>query len=110
MSEPRYYRGGKEVTREEFLQGSAGLEEIFASGETGMGQSSAGWPMVSNSMAVHPSQRAEAIEQARRLGVPTDFNDRGQPVLRDPMHRKRLASALKFQDLSENNISRIERD
>lgn len=110
MSEPRYYRGGKEVTREEFLQGAAGLEEIFASGETGLGQAPAGWPMVSSSMGVHPKQRAEAIAQAKRLGVPTDFNEKGQAVLRDPMHRKRLARALGFQDLSENNISRMERD
>lgn len=110
MAEPRYYRGGKEVTREEFLQGSAGLEEIFASGETGMGQTPAGWPMVSNSLGVHPKQRKEAIDQAARLGVPTEFNERGQAVLRDPMHRKRLTRALGFQDLSENNISRIERD
>lgn len=110
MSEPRYYRGGKEVTREEWLEGSAGLEEIFASGQTGLGQTPAGWPMLSDSMGVHPLQRQEAIDQARSLGVPTDFNERGQAVLRDPMHRKRLARALGFQDLSENNISRMERD
>ena len=107
----KYLRNGREVSRQEFLSGSeCNLEELLRDRQTLCGQSSEGWPMVSDSMAVHPLQAKEAHEQARALGVPTEFNGRGQPVLTDPGHRLRLAKALGFSDLTEHNITRMERD
>lgn len=106
----KYVLNGREVSREEWLRNAKGIDEVLASGVTGLGQSSAGWPMRSVSCGVHPSQREQAIEDARRRGVPTDFDERGRAIFTDPGHRKRYARAIGFQDLSENNISRIERD
>lgn len=77
-------------------------------GEPLVGQSSAGWPRVSDSMAVHPKQAKEAYEQSVRLGVPTEFLPTGQPVITDPGHQRRYAKALGYVDLCErNNTSHV---
>ncbi len=106
----KYLINGKEVTQEEFLRDNK-LDELL-SGEpvqTLLGQSSKGWPRVSDSLAVHPRQAKEAFEQARALGVPTEFNRKGQPIITDPGHQKKLARALGVVDLTErNNTSRVE--
>lgn len=47
------------------------------------------WPMVSEAMAVHPDQRAEAMKSASEKGVPTDFDSLGRPVFTSAQHRKR---------------------
>lgn len=48
------------------------------------------WPIRSEALAVHPSQRAEAEERARRCGVPTSYDPAGRPILTGPEHRRRL--------------------
>lgn len=55
------------------------------------GQLPSCWPMVSDSMMVHPDQIPEAYEHAKSVGVPTDFTKQGQPILRDPAHRREYA-------------------
>lgn len=61
-------------------------------------QGTAGWPMTSESMAVQPWQVADAAAQARALGVPTNYDKHGRPILESPRHRKRYAEAHGFYD------------
>jgi sugar/nucleoside kinase (ribokinase family) len=102
----KYVLNGVEVTREEWLKDSKADELLSGEGvNTLVAQSSAGWPKTSDSMAVHPSQAKEAYEQARKLGVPTEFRPDGRPVLTDPGHQKKLARALGMVDLGERTIT-----
>lgn len=83
------------------------LDQFYKAMHAGRGRSSGiigtnaggrAYPIMSEALAVHPSQREEAIAEAKRLGVPTEFTTRGEPVLTDPGHRKRYARALGFHD------------
>ena len=104
-------QNGQKVTEKEFLKGTEGnLGRLFRDGTDLCGQHSTGWPFFSNSMAVHPAQVKEAVEQARAKGVATEFNEKGQPKITDPGHRLKLAKALGMVDLTSHEITRVERD
>lgn len=49
-------------------------------------------------LAVHPDQIAEAAEDARKRGVPTEFTADGCPVLTDRDHKKRYLRAYGYYD------------
>lgn len=49
----------------------------------------AGWPVHSDALAVHPGDVTGAREDAKKAGIPTDFDGDGRPVLKDPTHMKR---------------------
>jgi hypothetical protein len=49
-------------------------------------------------LAVHPSQRKEAIEDAIAKGVPTHFTEDGRPEFTSREHRKRYFRAYGFFD------------
>jgi len=49
-------------------------------------------------LAVHPSQRKEAIEDAVKRGVPTEFTPDGCPVFESRAHRKSYMRAYGFYD------------
>lgn len=53
-----------------------------------------GWPMKSVALAVHPEQVAEAQAYCRKVGVPTEFQPTGEPILRNRRHRKEVARAF----------------
>jgi len=55
----------------------------FAGGDFAPGN----WPMESDAAGVHPDQIPEAVEHAKSIGVPTEFNKAGNPILRSPQHR-----------------------
>ncbi len=55
-----------------------------------------GWPMKSIALAVHPKQVKEAIESARKRGVPTDFTSDGRPVFTDRAHYNAYMRAYHF--------------
>lgn len=57
-----------------------------------------GYPIKSDALAVHPSQREEAMEDARKRGVPTEFLRDGRPVLRDAAHRRAYLKAYGYHD------------
>lgn len=100
-----YFLNGKPVSREEFTQGGK-LDEIFSAGATAMGQSSSGWPKSSLSMGVHPTQIQEAMDHAKKSGVPTEFTSRGEPIMTSPSHQKRYAKqVLGYQDISTREIT-----
>ena len=57
-------------------------------------------PVHSDALAVHPKQIGEAVEDARRKGVPTDFDRSGRPIFGDRDHKKRYCQAYGFYDRS----------
>lgn len=56
------------------------------------------WPMASEAMAVHPDQISEAVEEARKIGVPTEFTREGSPVFTGPDHRRKYCEAHGVRD------------
>lgn len=57
-------------------------------------------PIHSEALGYHPRQRAEATKYLAGLGVPTEIDSMGRPVLRDRQHRRRLLKALGKVDFS----------
>ena len=57
------------------------------------------WPLLSDSVGVHPAQRKQAMEAAARAGVPTEFTSAGEAVFRDRAHRKAYCRFRKVHDL-----------
>ena len=51
-------------------------------------------PLVSESAAVHPMDRNEHEEYARRSGVPTHFNELGQPEFKSMVHREKYLKLI----------------
>jgi hypothetical protein len=49
--------------------------------------------VVSESLAVHPSQVQEATETAKKLGVSVEFQKDGRPVFDNSAHFRRYAKA-----------------
>lgn len=102
-----YQRGGQrffvddtEVTPEEFEAAfPSKLEEVLGGDVDCLpSQSGIGWPIHSEALAYHPKQKAEAEAHFQKLGVPTEVDTRGRPVLRDRMHRKQVLKALGMHD------------
>lgn len=58
------------------------------------------WPILSDSVGVHPDQVKEAEAHAREHGVPTDFTPDGRAVLRNKGHRKRYCELIHHYDLN----------
>ena len=76
----------------------ATAERDFVAEQNGTVHYAGTWPMKSEALGVCPSQIPEAVEQARKLGVPTSFAPDGRAILTGPQHRKRLAEGLGFYD------------
>jgi hypothetical protein len=63
-------------------------------------QNVAGWPLVSNSAAIHPSQIGEMNKILARKGVKqTEHDAFGRPVFTDQKHRSTYLRARGFADL-----------
>lgn len=56
------------------------------------------WPMKSEAAGVHPTQVADAYEEAKRNGVPTDFTKDGRAIFRDRDHRRRYLKSIGLHD------------
>jgi sugar/nucleoside kinase (ribokinase family) len=56
------------------------------------------WPMTSIALGVHPAQVGDAVAEAKRKGVPTEFLPDGRPILRDRAHRRAYMKALGYFD------------
>jgi hypothetical protein len=58
------------------------------------------YPLPLNSLAVHPTQIAEAREFDRAAGVPTDYTEDGSPLMNDARHyyRYRRAHGVHFKN------------
>lgn len=86
----KYFIDGREVTKRKF-------DRIFPDKPITSGAGLLGWkPLVSNALAVNPSQVKEAIAHAQSLGVPTDFLPDGSPVFRTRQHYKEYCRQYGF--------------
>lgn len=57
-------------------------------------------PLKSDALAVHPRQVKEAMEDAAKKGVPTEFDARGSPIFTSARHRKKYCVAYGYFDKS----------
>jgi len=57
------------------------------------GQSSAVWPKPSQAAGVAPNQVQEAMKADRELGVPTEYNSRGDAIFTSPGHQRKYLKA-----------------
>ena len=65
---------------------------------TVIGHSPGCWPMVCETVAVHPDQIEEARQAAVDYGVPTEFTKLGQPIFNDATHRYKYIKSRGFHD------------
>lgn len=86
---------GRQVTKEEF---DAALPNVVD--EVGTGDALLGWkPLLSDALAVHPEQIAEAEASAKAKGVPTEFEpEYGRPVFTSRSHRRAYLRAYGMHD------------
>lgn len=57
-----------------------------------------GWPITCYASGVHADDAQKLRDEFKRVGVPTDVTSEGDPVYRDPGHRKRALKARGFFD------------
>lgn len=76
------------------------LCELFVSGlgYAGVEMERHNKPKACVALAVHPSQVPEAVESARRKGVPTDFTPQGRPLFTSRAHQKRYLKAYGYHN------------
>lgn len=96
-----YLIDDREVSKAKFRrEEKAALKRIVKqeyAPQTNRGGASA-WPLVSDALAVHPDQIPEAIESAKRKGVPTEFDKMGRPIFTSRAHRKSYCEKYHFFD------------
>jgi hypothetical protein len=88
----RYYLDGREVTGEAF-------HEAFPDRPMGA-QSLCSWkrPILSEALAVHPSQIAAVMERNRARGLHVHYDSEGRPELHDRGQRKALCEIERVFD------------
>ncbi len=87
----RFYIDGKVVSRAEFDRAfPPRLEDT--DGECLVGFK----PLHSEALGVHPDQIPEAIEVAKRKGVPTEFDRTGRPIFTSSRHFREYAKKHGF--------------
>ncbi len=96
-----YFVDGVEVSKKEF-------DRVFpdAKPEVGTGivrKTCNAWPMKSDGVAVHPKDRAAAIADAKRLGVPTYFDRQGRAVFESLGHQRRYLKLKGFFNKDDNS-------
>jgi len=70
----------------------------YTSEQLGVVSTPGNWPLLSDAVGVNPDQRTEAMKHASSIGVPTEFNSKGQAVFTSAGHRKRYCEAIGFID------------
>lgn len=55
-------------------------------------------PVESDALAVHPDQIPEAIADAKKKDVPTEFTPDGRPIFRTSYQRRRYLRAYGYKD------------
>ncbi len=92
-----YFLGHKEVTEAEY-RAVYPKPEVGNPGDCFGGNATTGWPIHSEALAYHPKQKKEAEAHLQKLGVPTQIDLMGRPILRDRSHRRNVLKALKLHD------------
>ena len=62
------------------------------------GVSPAGYPFDCYALGVHPDQRESAMRKCAEAGVPTEYNESGDPVIRNPGHYRAFKKQQGFFD------------
>jgi hypothetical protein len=97
----RYWIDGVEVTAEAFakaLPDRDGPDSIVASWQEDTRRQAEFEPIHSEAVAVHPKRRKEAMDDARKKGVPTEVDSMGRIVFRTRQHRRAYLKAYGFHD------------
>jgi hypothetical protein len=90
-----YILDGREVTAKEYRRRyplPKSQQHIDAPGRVGIK------PKESDALAVHPLDVPEAIEDAKRKGVPTDFTPDGSPIITSRAHQKAYLRAYGYRN------------
>ncbi len=56
------------------------------------------WPYPSAALGVHPEEVQHRMEFDRQMGVPTEYNSDGDPIMRNATHRRKFCRAHKVHD------------
>tara|TARA_R100000458_G_scaffold41260_1_gene38898 strand:- start:1071 stop:1445 length:375 start_codon:yes stop_codon:yes gene_type:complete len=71
----------------------------FAAEQGGFDSNCSNWPMKSDAAGVHPDQIGEARKEAKRFGVPTNFDGKtGQAIFTSRSHRAEYLKAKGYHD------------
>lgn len=90
----RYFVDDAEVTKEEF-------DAAFPAKDISEGPAftqATGWPLESAAAGVHPDQVQEAMQEAAKRGVPTEYTKKGRAIMRDRAHRRAFNKSHGFRD------------
>lgn len=90
-ADDRYFLDDREVSREEY-QAASTPKEIGCP----MGGQPYVKPILSEALAVHPSQIEKARERDIKAGVPTEYTKEGQPIITSHQHQKALVKSLGY--------------
>lgn len=92
----KFFLGDREVTRAEYDARLVDkpIEDPLPAQTLGI------WPIMSEAMAVHPSQVQEAYVDSVKKGVPTEFDKMGRAKLTNRAHRKAYFDAYGVFDKS----------
>lgn len=90
-----YWMDGKQVSKEAF---DLAFPRVHTEAQHAEGLM--GWePLLSDAMAVHPKQVDEAEADAKKKGVPTEFErEFGRPIFTSRAHRKAYIAAYSIHD------------
>lgn len=100
------YRNGQDVLDKVFLAGHApkviyehgkAYERSFSDEHCGV-SATHGWPMECWASGVQPQDAQKLRDYFAKAGVPTEVTDRGNPIYRNPAHRRAALKCRGFRD------------
>lgn len=92
-----FYLDGQEVSEKAYRKRYPPPpdDRFELNGQTGDGK---GWPIASDSVSVHPNQRAEHDRICREKKVPTETTPDGRVIFRDRQHRRNYMREFGYHD------------
>jgi len=82
----------------ELPDGRLAKRSFSAEGGAGKRSGGTGWPLECEASGVHPSQRKELADFLNKRGVPTEVSANGNPLYRNPHHRRNVLKARGLHD------------
>ena len=101
VEKPAFRIDGQVVTQAEFKKHFR--DRSLAGRQVSTSARRAAWPIRSEGMAVHPTQRETAMAIARKQGVPTYIDRVGRPVFESLAHQRAYMKIRGFHDLGKRN-------